>query len=83
MLGQKALNTAIEWPYSAQGPVAMRFPYCLALEGETLAVADTANNRILFWNHLPVTNAGHPADSITGQPDFLGNGEESMEGRAA
>jgi hypothetical protein len=75
VLGQKSFTTAIEWPYTAQGPIAMRFPYCLALQGETLAVADTANNRVLFWHDLPPNGAGIPADAVTGQVDFQHTGE--------
>jgi hypothetical protein len=75
VLGQRAFTTAIEWPYTAQGPVAMRFPYCLALQKNMLAVADTANNRILFWHDLPRSGAGIPADEVTGQENFQGNGE--------
>jgi hypothetical protein len=77
VLGQKIFTTAIECPYTAQGqgPAAMRFPYCLALQGDTLAVADTANNRVLFWHDLPAIGAGIPADAVTGQVDFLHTGE--------
>jgi hypothetical protein len=75
VLGQKSFTTAIEWPYTAQGPVAMRFPYSLALQGDRLAVADTANNRVLFWNDLPRSGAGIAANEVIGQIDFLGNGE--------
>ena len=75
VLGQKSFTTATEWPYVAQGPIAMRFPYCLALQGDTLAVADTANNRVLFWDHLPSTGAGIPATAVTGQLDFDHTGE--------
>ena len=49
VLGQADFTSAREWPYTAQGPAALRFPYSLALQGETLAVADTANNRVLLW----------------------------------
>lgn len=75
VLGQRSFTTAIEWPYTTQGPAAMRFPYSLALQGDRLAVADTANNRILFWNNVPCGGAGIPADEVIGQTDFLGNGE--------
>lgn len=77
VLGQKSFTTAIECPYTAhgQGPAAMRFPYCLALQGDTLAVADTANNRVLFWHDPPSTGSGIPADAVTGQVDFQQSGE--------
>ncbi len=76
VLGQTSFSTAIEWPYTAQGPSAQRFPYGLALEGVRLAVADTANNRVLFWPDLPSIGAGLAASAVTGQLDFEGNGEK-------
>lgn len=75
VLGQKDFVSAEEWPYTAQGPAALRFPYSLALQDGQLAVADTANNRVLFWNDLPGAGAGVPADGVAGQVDFQGNGE--------
>jgi hypothetical protein len=75
VLGQKEFWSSVEWPYSAQGPAALRFPYGLALRDETLVVADTANNRLLFWQNLPRTGAGIAADAVAGQVDFRGNGE--------
>jgi hypothetical protein len=75
VLGQKDFTSAIEWPYTAQGPAALRFPYSLALEGGLLAVADTANNRVLFWENLPGSGAGIAAHAVAGQADFQGNGE--------
>ncbi len=38
-----------------------------------LAVADTANNRVLFWEDLSA--GGGPADAVLGQPSFAANGE--------
>ncbi len=75
VLGQKTFTTAIEWPYTAQGPAAMRFPYCVALQDGMLAVADTANNRVLFWHDVPRSGVGIPADGVIGQVDFQSNGE--------
>ncbi len=75
VLGQKDFVSAKEWPYAAQGPAALRFPYSVVLQGGTLVVADTANNRVLFWHDLPRSGAGVPADAVIGQVDFAGNGE--------
>jgi hypothetical protein len=75
VLGQKDFTSAIEWPYTAQGPVALRFPYSLAHEDGLLCVADTANNRVLFWEDLPGSGVGLAADAVAGQLDFQGNGE--------
>ncbi len=75
VLGQKDFTSAVEWPYATQGPAAMRFPYSIALQYGMLAVADTANNRVLFWHNLPRRGAGVPANEVIGQVDFQGNGE--------
>jgi hypothetical protein len=79
VLGQKSFTMATEWAYAPQGPAAMRFPYCLALQEDVLAVADTANNRVLFWHDLPPRGAGIPADAVTGQLDFNGAGENQWK----
>jgi hypothetical protein len=77
VLGQQSFTTAIEFPYAqgGQGAAALRFPYCLALQDKTLAVADTANNRVLFWHDLPPAGSGLAADAVTGQVDFAHTGE--------
>lgn len=75
VLGQPDFNQAAEWPYGKQSPQALRFPYALSLSGETLAVADTANNRVLLWRNVPANGCFHPAEAVIGQPDFSANGE--------
>jgi hypothetical protein len=77
-LGQVDLLTTGEWPYGPQGPERMRFPYSLALDAGRLAVADTANNRVLLWRTLP-TGSGAPADEVLGQDSFDGGGENRWE----
>lgn len=47
----------------------MNLPLAVASDGNILAVADTANNRVLIWNTIPSGN-GQPADIVLGQPDF-------------
>jgi uncharacterized protein (TIGR03437 family) len=47
----------------------LRTPTAVATDGKILAVADTANNRIMIWNSIP-TVVGQPADLELGQPDF-------------
>ncbi|MGA2587595.1 MAG: fibronectin type III domain-containing protein [Candidatus Aminicenantales bacterium] len=54
---------------SGAGPSLMNWPHKAYSDGKRLFVADTYNNRILIWNHIPTTN-GHPADLVLGQPDF-------------
>ena len=48
---------------------SLRLPTAIASDGRTLAVADTANNRVMIWNSIPTTN-GQPADVVLGQVDF-------------
>lgn len=78
-LGQSNFLTASELPYIPQGPSRLRFPYSLALEGSRLAVADTANNRILIWDDLPARGCGHPAGHVLGQEHFDANGENRWQ----
>lgn len=48
----------------------MRLPTGVATDGRNLAVADTANNRVLLWKEIPTEN-GQPADVVLGQADFV------------
>lgn len=80
VLGQEHFETAWELPSGPQGPSRLRFPYCLS-QGENsdgdpvLAVADTANNRVLLWP-LPIERPAFAAAALViGQPDFASNGE--------
>ena len=79
LLGQKTFDTAREWPYDAQGPRALRFPYALDTDGHRLVVADTANNRVLIWNHFAPTDRFSAADAVLGQNDFDANGENRWD----
>ncbi|HEV8416281.1 MAG TPA: hypothetical protein VGQ49_22000 [Bryobacteraceae bacterium] len=47
----------------------LRLPTAVATDGSILAVADTANNRIMIWKSIPSTT-NQPADIELGQPDF-------------
>lgn len=80
VLGQPDFTTAREWPYAKQGPAALRFPYAAASnsvggQGGRLAIADTANNRILLWDMARACGTGQAASGVLGQPDFGANGE--------
>jgi hypothetical protein len=77
VIGQPDFAGSSEWPYTPPGPQRLRFPYCLAYDAGRLAVADTANNRVLLWQHAPRKGAFHPADAVIGQSDFNGNGENN------
>ena len=48
---------------------SLRLPLAVASDGRVLAVADTANNRILIWKSIPAVN-GQNADVVLGQTDF-------------
>lgn len=47
----------------------MNLPIAVASDGVHVAVADTANNRVLIWNEIPQTD-NQNADIVLGQPDF-------------
>lgn len=79
LLGQPDFGGAEEWPYGPHTNDRFRFPYAVCLDraqdgSERLAVADTANNRILLWDGMPSLGAGG-ADYVLAQPDFASNGE--------
>jgi len=48
---------------------SMRGPQGVWIQNGKLYVADTQNNRILIYNHIPTTN-GVAADVVLGEPDF-------------
>jgi hypothetical protein len=73
LMGQVDFHSAREWPYGPQCGDRFRFPYAVSMEGGRLAVADTANNRVLFWNGVP--SDGRPADHVLAQSSFEANGE--------
>jgi hypothetical protein len=62
-------------------PTAASLNWCygVAIDGETLYVADTGNRRVLVWNRIPTQN-GAPADLVLGQNDFATRDENG--GRA-
>lgn len=77
-LGQRDLTSASEFPYAPQSATTLRFPYGLATDGGVLAVADTANNRVLLWDHPP-RSIGAAADRVVGQASFIQNGENRWQ----
>lgn len=81
VLGQPGFGSAAELPYLPQRADVLRFPYAADTDGARLAVADTANNRVLIWQ--PATAGGQfagPADAVLGQPDVAANGENRWAG---
>lgn len=75
VIGQPDFVSANEWPYGPHTGDRFRFPYAIGLDEVTdhLAIADTANNRILLWDSMPEGNRA--ADHVLAQPDFSSNGE--------
>lgn len=77
VLGQTAFDCAEELSHVPQGPSRMRFPYGVTAYRGNLAIADTANNRILLWRGIP--QSCRPADAVIGQPDFNSHGENRTD----
>jgi hypothetical protein len=75
LLGQPHFQSADEFAYHEQGPSRLRFPYALAAGKQTLAVADTANNRVLLWKELPRSGCFASAQIVLGQKNFTDIGE--------
>ena len=75
VIGQPDFTSAEEWPYGPHTNDKFRFPYAVCLDGSRLAVADTANNRILLWDGMPDGPIGRGAAHVLAQPDFGSNGE--------
>ncbi len=67
VVGQPDFTTAT--PVTPPTQSSMRLPLAVASDGKILAVADTANNRILIWKSIPAVN-GQNADIVLGQTDF-------------
>jgi uncharacterized protein (TIGR03437 family) len=65
VLGQPDFNTF----NSSATASGLRNPTGVATDGNILVIADTDNNRVLIWLHLPTVN-GQPADVVIGQPNF-------------
>lgn len=78
LYGQPDYETAIELPYAPQSAATLRFPYSVVTAGGRMAVADTANNRVLWWN-APPTESHTPADGVLGQFDFAAVGENRWD----
>lgn len=79
VIGQQDFATAYEFPYGDQGANRLRFPYAVDRCDNVLAVADTANNRILFWR-LPLSKSRFAAAfDVIGQVDFQQNGENQWD----
>lgn len=79
LLGQRDFVSWEEYPYRPQSASVLRFPYGVSYDDGVLAVADTANNRVLLFAHLPCQGVALPAQAVIGQPDFEKNGENNWK----
>lgn len=70
-LGQPGFMNHERNDMTARPPAAntLNEPKGLASDGTRLAVADSANHRVLIWNTIPTTFA-EPADVVLGQADL-------------
>lgn len=67
VLGQKAFDS-IQQPIVVTAS-SFRGPQGVWIQGDRFFVADTQNNRVMIWNHIPTQN-NQPADIVLGQKDF-------------
>lgn len=65
VLGQTSFETNI----AGAGADQLRGPSAVWSDGDRVAVADTANQRVLIWRTFP-TRSGQPADVVLGQSGF-------------
>jgi hypothetical protein len=86
VLGQPDFASASENPLAPQCADSVRYPYAVDVDGGQLAVADTANNRVLLWDQLPDTSAAGVAEGagiVLGQRGFADAGENRWDAVAA
>jgi hypothetical protein len=78
VLGQPDMTASMEFPYISQAG-RFRFPYAVStVPGGAMAVADTANNRVLLYASVEASHDDIP-DAVLGQPTFAANGENRWE----
>ncbi|SPF54893.1 NHL repeat containing protein [Candidatus Sulfopaludibacter sp. SbA4] len=69
VVGQADMVSITLPPNNTPTAKSMRGPQGVWIQNGKLYVADTQNNRILIYNHIPTTN-GVAADVVLGEPDF-------------
>jgi len=77
VLGQPGFDLGTEFPYVSQAG-RLRFPYGVTSVDGELAVADTANNRILLFDTTYAVGDDLP-HAVLGQPTLAANGENRWE----
>jgi hypothetical protein len=88
VLGQPNMTTGT--PATSVSAQTLNLPTNLHVDASgRLYVADTGNNRILYWNTIPTMNQA-PADGVIGQPNMMsalanngGLGARTLEGPSA
>jgi hypothetical protein len=78
LLGQKDFASDRELNYGPQSAAKLRFPYGASYDEGLLAVADTANNRVLLYER-PAESELAEADGVIGQTDFASFGENGWK----
>jgi uncharacterized protein (TIGR03437 family) len=68
VIGQATFTTA-SVPGNTPNAKSMRGPQGVWIQNGRLYVADTQNNRVLIYNHIPTSN-GAAADVVLGQPNM-------------
>lgn len=76
ILGQQSFdsvdhNQGEYWP----GASTLNMPYSLAVSGDWLWVADTANSRLIAWHADQIRGCGADAGRLTGQPNWDSKGD--------
>ena len=79
ILGQRDMSSE-EYINGPQSASSLRFPYGVSLGIDVLAVADTANNRVLTWAPPPSQGSYIPANGLVGQESFKDAGENRWKG---
>jgi uncharacterized protein (TIGR03437 family) len=69
VVGQPDFTSSSVAPNHIPNAKSMSGPQGVWIQNGKLYVADTQNNRILIYNHIPASN-GAAADLVLGQPDF-------------
>ena len=77
VLGQPDFTSGGEFPYVSQAG-RLRFPYGVSSVDGELAIADTANNRVLLYATTDASLNQEPIASL-GQPTLAANGENRWE----
>lgn len=78
VIGQPDFISSSEFPYKPQTGTIFRFPYGITTVGGDLAIADTANNRVLIWDGIPADQHVDPV-AVLGQDSFSSNGENRWQ----